>query len=115
MIEDDPSIFEAISQGPNLQHHAQETQGFLEKVKAGYLKDPLFKKILQDISHHTSFRQDEGLIYTNNRADEDVLCIPRMVNALESLTGVVTEMAHSTLGHFGPQRTSDYIRRWFWW
>ncbi|KZP14866.1 hypothetical protein FIBSPDRAFT_704358, partial [Athelia psychrophila] len=113
--DEDPTIFEAISQGPNLQHHARETQGFLDKVKIGYSKDPLFKKVLNNVAHHPSFRQEDGLIYTSNRADEDVLCIPRIVNLMESLTGTVIEMAHSTLGHFGPQRTSDYIRRWFWW
>jgi hypothetical protein len=27
----------------------------------------------------------------------------------------IVEQAHQVVGHFGSQRTSDYIRRWYWW
>jgi hypothetical protein len=31
------------------------------------------------------------------------------------MTAQVIEQAHTILGHFGPQRTADYIRWWYWW
>jgi hypothetical protein len=27
----------------------------------------------------------------------------------------VIEQGHLILGHFGAQKTADYIRRWYWW
>src|SRR5262249_18365952 len=50
-----------------------------------------------------------------NWIGEPVLCIPRARNKKFSLTAQVIEQAHTTLGHFGPQKTADYIRRWYWW
>lgn len=28
---------------------------------------------------------------------------------------LILDRAHTTLGHLGPQRTAEYVRRWFWW
>ena len=33
----------------------------------------------------------------------------------KTLHGLVVESAHSIIGHFGPQKTLDYVRRWYWW
>jgi len=27
----------------------------------------------------------------------------------------ILDQAHQVVGHYGPQRTSDYIRQWYWW
>src|ERR1700692_4236232 len=32
-----------------------------------------------------------------------------------SLTAIIIEQAHTILGHFGAQKTADYICRWYWW
>ena len=32
-----------------------------------------------------------------------------------SFTATVIDQAHMILGHFGPQKTADNIRRWYWW
>ena len=39
----------------------------------------------------------------------------RVVNKDYSLTAIVIDQAHTILGHFGPQKTADYVRRWYWW
>jgi hypothetical protein len=44
--DDDPTIFESISNGPELQKHVEKAMDFLECVRAGYSKDPLFSKIV---------------------------------------------------------------------
>src|SRR5690606_193186 len=46
---------------------------------------------------------------------ERVLCVPHGSFNNKSLRGSILEQAHEILGHFGPQRTSDYVRRWYWW
>ena len=32
-----------------------------------------------------------------------------------SLMATVIKKAHTILGHYGAQKTADYIRRWYWW
>jgi len=113
--ENDPTIFESISQGPELRKHVEKATDFLDKVKKGYAKDVLFSKIVKEAERYSAFKYRDGLLYTNNRGGHEVLCIPRVVTKDYSLTAIVIEQAHTILGHFGAQKTSDYIRRWYWW
>ncbi|KAF9005889.1 hypothetical protein BDZ89DRAFT_914428, partial [Hymenopellis radicata] len=81
-----------------------------------YPEDPLFKKILENPKHHPRFSvTEDGLIWTTNMNDEKVLCVPRSPKEKRSLRGSILEQGHLSVGHFGPQRTADYIRRWYWW
>ena len=43
---DDLTIFKSLSQGPELRKHIKEASDFLDKVRQGYKKDPLFVKIV---------------------------------------------------------------------
>ena len=44
------------------------------------------------------------------------MCIPRsLLEGKRSLPEIVIDHAHNTLGHLGPQKTSEYACRWFWW
>ncbi|KAF9069568.1 hypothetical protein BDP27DRAFT_1176007, partial [Rhodocollybia butyracea] len=81
-----------------------------------YANDPLFSKVLNNPEHHKPFSVENGLIYTVNQGKEKVLCIPNSKTVKgQSLRGIIAEQAHEVLGHFRGQRTSDYIRRWYWW
>ena len=33
----------------------------------------------------------------------------------DTVIAMIIAQAHQTLGHLGAQRTTDYIRRWYWW
>jgi RNase H-like domain found in reverse transcriptase/Reverse transcriptase (RNA-dependent DNA polymerase)/Integrase zinc binding domain len=113
--EDDPTIFESISDGPELRKYVEKATDFLERVRAGYSKDPLFSKVVNEQSHYSTFEYREGLLYTRNRGKDEVLCIPRVITKDYSLTATVIEQGHTILGHFGAQKTADYICRWYWW
>ena len=67
------------------------------------------------ISRHSAFSFRDGLIYTTNHGGHEVLCIPWVINKDYSLTAIVIDQAHTILGHFGPQKTANYIRHWYWW
>ena len=50
------------------------------------------------------------------RGGELVLCIPKGKGPNgKSLYSIITKQAHEVIGHFGGQRTSDYVRQWYWW
>jgi hypothetical protein len=105
---EDPTIFEALTAGPELRKHIEEASDFLDKVKRGYRKDTLFSKFLQDKEKYSLFRYRDGYLYTENRGGQEVLCIPRVVTKDYSLMATVIEQAHA-------QKIADYIHRWYWW
>jgi len=111
----DPTISESIGQLPNLRPRVEGDRSILKDVKHGYIKDPLLSKVLENVAHHKSFEIIEDLIYTHNRAGDSVLCIPSIIQKKRRLTEVIIAQAHEILGHFGPQKTADYIRRYYWW
>jgi hypothetical protein len=112
---EDPTIFASSKDGPELNKFVEKAEGFLDKARKGYSNDTLFSKIISEMGKYPTFSRRGGLVYTHNRGREEVLCIPRVVTKDYSLTATVIEQAHITLGHFGSQKTADYIRRWYWW
>ncbi|KAI0049165.1 hypothetical protein FA95DRAFT_1484664, partial [Auriscalpium vulgare] len=84
-------------------------------VKRGYLTDPTFSKVLSKPEAHERFTVRSELITTRNRADEEVLCVPSTLHGKRRLTEIVIDLAHKMLGHFGPQKTAEYVRRFYWW
>lgn len=112
--DEDPSVADSAAEAPSLQSHMEKSNEFLDQVRDAYKKDPLFVKVLGNPSHYTTFDVEDGLIY-QVKEDRRALCIPRVVVNKRRLTEVVLDNAHTLLGHFGPQKTSDYIRRWYWW
>ena len=113
--DDDPTLFESLSAGPELTKFVKKATDFLDKVRAGYNDDSLFAKILKEEERYATFSVRDGLVYTTNRGTQEVLCIPRKVTKDYSLTAIIIDQAHTILGHFGAQKTADYIRRWYWW
>jgi hypothetical protein len=54
--EDDPTIFESISNGPKLRKHVEKVTHFLDHIKRGYEKDTLFAKIVKEKKRYPSFK-----------------------------------------------------------
>lgn len=88
-----------------------ENNEFINRIKAGYSKDRLFSLVLEEPQKYQSFSARNGIIYTKNTYGNEVPCIPRDRNLI---TEILTQ-AHDGVGHFGEQRTSEYVRRWYWW
>ncbi|OSD00347.1 hypothetical protein PYCCODRAFT_1347923, partial [Trametes coccinea BRFM310] len=84
-------------------------------IHEGYAHDYVLRKVQEQPEQHKAFASREGLIYTQNRRGDGVLCIPRALFKKRSIIELVLDHAHTTLGHLGAQRTSDYVCRWFWW
>ncbi|KAI5887789.1 uncharacterized protein SCHCODRAFT_02514415, partial [Schizophyllum commune H4-8] len=84
-------------------------------MQDAYVDDPLGRKILAAPDKHARFRVRDGFIWTKNGAKEWVAYVPKGRYVDKTLRQLVIEQAHQTVGHFGPQKTGDYIRRWYWW
>lgn len=96
-----------------LQHTSNEK--FLVELKKAYSKDTLFSKVIADVEHFKGCSIQDDILYTKNRAQKDVMCVPRPVKGKRTLTTKILEEAHASIGHLGAQRASEYVRAFFWW
>ena len=74
-----PMVGELLDLSSNIRPHIEGDRSVLRDIKDGYSKDPLLSKVLESINHHKSFTINDNFIYTKNRADQSVLCIPSVV------------------------------------
>ena len=114
-IEDDPMIFESRAKGPDLRVLVLGEDSIDSDIQLGYQKDSMLSKIIDHPKHHPDFTVRDGYVWHLNKGGEEVLCIPTDVKGGPQIHGHIIERAHVVVGHFGPQRTADYIRRWYWW
>jgi hypothetical protein len=111
----DPRVGESLDHSPDLRPHLEGDRSILMDIRNGYTGDKLLSKVAEHIGHYKTFETSDGLIYTKNRAGQAVLCVPSVVKNKRRLTEIVIAQAHEVLGHLGPQKTADYIRRFYWW
>lgn len=88
---------------------------FIKSIHRGYAEDPLFKIVKNDPKEYKQFDIHDGLIWTTNKNNAKVVCIPRSKHRDHSLPRIILDQAHKSLGHYGFQRTSEYTCRWYWW
>jgi len=113
--EEDPTVFESRACGEHLVAKLTANNSFLTDIKSGYEHDSLFVKVLKQPDQHAAFMIRDQLIWSRNRGGEQVLCVPSTKMGHQSLHGVIIDQVHTIVGHFRPQRTADYIQRWYWW
>ena len=110
-----PTISESLGQTIDLHPRVEGDRSVLDAIRIGYDSDPVCAKVLSNIEHHANFTTTDGLLYTKNRAGERVLCIPTGLHQKRRLNEIIIAQAHEVLGHFGPQKTAEYVRRYYWW
>ena len=88
-----------------------QDQELIQTIKDGYPKDNLFKIILENPDSHREFTVKDELIWTRNMTKREVIGVPREW----TLISQIILQAHEIVGHYGDQRTCEYIRRWYWW
>jgi len=106
---EDPSIFESQVKGVNLHELTFQMDTFEEDKVKGYTTDPFFKKVIKKMGACPSFKTENKIIYTKNRGGEDVVCVPSTMLTDMTLRTKILDQAHQVVGHYSPQRTSDYI------
>jgi len=71
--------------------------------------DPFFRNVIEKMGAHPSFVKKNEIIYTKNRGGEDIVCIPSTMLAETTLRTRILNQAHQVVGHYSPQRMSDYM------
>ena len=81
-----------------------------------YQQDKIYSKILENPKVHAKFGIKEGLIFTKNNLSRDMICIsPKAIHKGKQLIEMIIDHAYNIIGQFGQFKTSQYIRRYFWW
>ena len=94
----------------------QQTFNLTKSVKHAYHSDKLYSKILEKPKAHTLFDLKDGLVFTKNLLKWDILCVPhKAFQNGRQVIEIIIDHAHSIIGHFGQFKTTQYIRRYFWW
>ena len=113
--EEMTTLQDALQGGPHLDTVLDSDPEFMTAVKCGYAEDTLFRKIIANPNAYPNFTLHDGRLYVRTRLGFECLCIPRVLKGDRRLTEMILDMGHSTLGHLGPHRTNEYLRRWVWW
>jgi hypothetical protein len=107
--KDDPTVFESRVRGEDLRKFMSHDDTFEEDIQKGYPKDKLFQKVLTQVEMHSTFSLQNRLIWAQNRGGEDIVCVPSAKSEDTTLRARIIDQAHQVVGHYGPQRTADYI------
>jgi hypothetical protein len=99
----------------SLRSRVEGDSEVLNSIRRGYKKDKLFSKVLEKPGAFKTFECRDGLIFSLNATKDQVLCVPRTMHGRRRLTEVIIDQGHFVLGHFGAQKTIEYIRRYYWW
>jgi len=90
-------------------------KNILAIFKEKYREDRFFTDIWEKPERHNRFEKKEDLLWTRNRIQQRVICVPKGTHNGYNIRGIVIDASHETLGHLGYRKTLEYIRRWFWW
>jgi RNase H-like domain found in reverse transcriptase/Reverse transcriptase (RNA-dependent DNA polymerase)/Integrase zinc binding domain len=113
-LEEDPLAIEAIGEG-ELPIRIEGHDELIKTFKKGYKDDSLFKKVKENPKDYPKLQIEEGIIYATSRAGRKVICIPDTLSKKRRVREIVIDHAHRILGHRGTEKTTEYIRRWYWW
>jgi len=118
VVNEEPMLEDIIGLPPNKETVSllggipEKDAAMIRTIKESYSKDPLTSMVLSNPENHRqSFRIKDGLIWTKNNKDEYTICVPRNKEIISD----ILSKAHEIVGHYGDQRTCEYVRRWYWW
>jgi hypothetical protein len=76
----DLTVAESLGQLPDICPRLEGSRSLFKGIKDRYTHDHLFTKVLGNIRHYKTFELVDGLLYTCNRENATVLCIPSTIH-----------------------------------
>ncbi|KAG6870571.1 hypothetical protein C0995_012124, partial [Termitomyces sp. Mi166 len=111
-IDDDLAVAQVLATGTKAPVNSEHGEAQMcAHILQGYKKDRMYVEILNKPTEHSQFTIEQELIYTVNMEGVKVLCVPRD----QSLITTILDQAHTIVGHFGYQKTLNYVHQMYWW
>ena len=114
-LGNDPTVYNSLASPKDFQVYLSEQDPLDEDIRGGYEKVKMFSKVIETPDNHPDFKVKDGMIWMKNKGGDMVICVPSAPSKDSTLHGCIINQAHSIVGHFGPAKTSEYVRRWYWW
>ena len=113
---DTVTAIDAFTGDRSLQSTIEGDQNLLQEIKEAYKDDSTLGKVLESTKAHPRFGVRNGLIWTQNEYHRDVICIPSAAKRRgRRVIEIIIDHAHNVMGHFGHHKTTQYVRRTYWW
>ena len=113
---DDIEAITASNDGLELRSRIESGINLVKLIQGAYRKDAILSKVLKAPREHPRFGVRDNLIWTKNPYRCNVICTPREVFLKgRRLIEIIIDQAHQVVGHFNHLKTSNYIRRSYWW
>lgn len=109
--EQEITIGEAVANCKTAPTPRQLSEEMITTIKNGYKDDRLFKEVIAQPEKYKGFKIANDILFYPNVKKELATCIPQN----QELITKILSSAHEIVGHLGETKTSDYIRRWYWW
>ncbi|KAG6881251.1 hypothetical protein C0995_002491, partial [Termitomyces sp. Mi166 len=104
--DDNPAVAQVLAMGTKSPMNREHGEAQMHAhILQGYKKDQMYVEILDKLTEHSRFTIEWKLIYTVNMEGVKVLCVPRDW----SLITTILDQAHNIVGHFGYQKTLNYV------
>jgi Integrase zinc binding domain len=114
--DDDIAVTAASSDSMTLRTKVESSMDLPKILRDAYHKDTMFSKIMAHPGAHKKFGIQDGVIWTKNQLRHDVVCVPRNIfHGGRRMFEIIIGHAHQTVGHYSQLKTSNYIRRAYWW
>ena len=108
--DDDIAVTAASSDGTTLRTKVESSVDLPKILHEVYHRDAMFSKIMAHPEVHKKFRIWDGLIWTKNQLQRDVVCVPRNVfHGGRKMIEIIINHVHQTFGHYSQLKTSNYI------
>src|SRR5258708_35901218 len=87
----------------------------IELIKAGYASDKSWAELVRNLECFPQFSLSNGLILHMNDSGDSALVIPVVIHKGEGIRGLIIEIAHKIVGHFGYIKMISYMCKHYWW
>jgi hypothetical protein len=115
-IDDEDIVVTAASSDGTTLRTKVENSVDLPKILCEVYHDTMFSKIMAHPKAHNKFRIRDGLIWTKNQLQRNIVCMPQNIFPRgRRLIKSFIDHAHQTVGHHSQLKTSNYIQRAYWW
>jgi hypothetical protein len=111
MDDDNVHVIAAGDDGKSLRVIVENNVDLPKLFRKAYHTDMVCSKILAHPEAHPCFRVVNGMVWTKNQLNQDVVSVPQEVFLSgRRIVKMIIDHTHKAIGHFGQFKTSLYVR-----
>jgi hypothetical protein len=115
-LDDDVHVLEAGMDSRSLHIIVENEVNLPELFRKAYHTGTMYSKVLSQLEMCLHFQVANGLVWTKNQLNCDIVCIPQEIFLRgRRIIEMIIDHAHQVISHFGQFKTSQYVHQYYWW